>query len=100
MSKNTHHCCIVFSRNWVSAYDKMEEIVVEKGNPENVIKTITRNTLRYTFDDEVWIWVNTSYNNKGKRAYKAYIDMDCTIRDLEYIIKPICYTYCKECRYY
>jgi hypothetical protein len=87
----------VFSNDEIKAKHKLEEIAT---NSKCVDKRIGRGFARYVIDGDEWMWVRPIDSAKGYRAHKAWIDMDCTIRQLEYVILPICELYCEEFNYF
>ena len=103
MSMNAHHCCIVFSPNKESAIYQLDKILKNKmiENKSLIKKTIQFDYVAYYFEDETWVWLNPVLNGvRGYRGHKVFVDMDCTINQLEYVIKPTCNLYCDNIEYF
>lgn len=100
MSMNAHHCCIVFSHDMSVAKQKLDEIYQEKGCPDNIKRIISPSRISYRYEDEEWIWVKPNETCRGYRAHKAYIDRNCTIKDLHMFIIPIFELYCEKCDFH
>ena len=101
MSMNAHHCCIVYSNNPDVAKRKMEEILQDKLDKgiDNLVRIRDgrrHGDLRYTYEDEEWVWVRPSMAARGYRAHKAYVDAKCTYQEVYENIKPYCDLYCKD----
>jgi len=97
MSCNAHHRSIIFSSDRQKVIDKLSQISMMSNMP---IIRISKDSIESTFDDEQWVWVDPSRDIRGYRAHKALVDMDCTIRQLEYVIKPMCEGHCENLEYF
>lgn len=90
---NSIHCCIVFSDNESKARSKIKEIASTLNNPKI---TMGRGFARCASDDEEWVWIRPSMDAaRGYRAHKAWIDEDCSIKQLNLVIDPAC-VFCEE----
>lgn len=86
--------CVVFTNNREKAKAKLEEIKNIKGNLVRLYKT--RDRLEYDFEDgDSWRWERINATRRGIRAFKAYIDKNATIEELEYIVLPSC-SHCED----
>ena len=95
---NAHHCCIVFSPSRECAIFQLEKI---SKNKTLIRKSIGFNDVIYYFEDETWVWLNPILNGaRGYRGHKVFVDMNCTIKQLEYVIKPMCNLYCDKIEYF
>ena len=99
MSTNAIHCCIIFSTSKESALNKLEQIFECRSVDKRRIRA---NAIEYVSGNEKWVWLDPSRpgTTRGYRAHKAFVDADCTIRQLREVIQPICYLHCELFEFY
>ena len=77
--------CIVFSPSRRMAVIKLYEIALS--NKSKIFQT--RGSIRVITDTEDWRWINPENDNaRGYRAVKAFVDMNCSKRAIDYIVLP------------